>query len=380
MRKLKKAVCLMLCCSGIFAATSCSTNGLPRLDTSLEVSTYSCPAKVRSHPMNAIWTDERFNELFIGNRLPDVELSEITSLPVYESAEPLYEDLTVYGFTSMDEINEFFAPRPQELEEKYKPAANKIAEYFGGEITNTKVSCSRSGIYADFEINGSSRFTVLESGSWQLTVHTRGMDYSLDPAIEKAEEDFDEDIFEETEDVEELESAMQKIIELYNNPLPEDVEKPMAKIIDDLKEIAPELFPDEYEYKSSGQGERWYHLFPNDPLRLRYTNVDMSEDKSKLLSYNGMVSGCWLTIDDGSVEISYSLKDDPTYMGEYQTITPEEAAKRLKLGEDEKLAILYIYSETGDRTLIRPVYTKYVKQSDFYDRALAGGTYIDALK
>lgn len=378
MRIFKKAACLAACCLGIFAMTSCSSNGLPRLDTSLEVRTYSSPAKVRSHPMNAIWTDERFNELFIGNRLPDVELSEITSLPVYEYLE-LLEDWRTYGFTSMEEVKEFYAPRPQELEEKYEPTAKKVAEYFGGEITKTEFYYGKSYISVEFELNKYSRFTVSEDGSWWLTV-TGGMDYSLDPAIEKAEEDFDEDIFEETEDVEELERAMQRIIELYSNPLSEDVEKPMVKIIDDLKEIAPELFPDEYEYKSSGQGERWYHLFPNDPLWLRYTEADMSEDKSKLLSYNGMVSGCRLSIDYGSVEISYSPKDDPTYMGEYQTITPEEAAKRLKLGEDEKLAILYIYSETGDQTLIRPVYTKYVKQSDFYDRVLAGGTYIDALK
>ena len=378
MRFFKKAACLAICCLGIFAVTSCSSNGLPRLDTSLEVRTYSSPAKVRSHPMNAIWTDERFNELFIGNRLPDVELSEITSLPVYEYVQ-LLREWTEYGFTSADEIKEFYSPRPQELEEKYEPTAKKVAEYFGGEITKTEFYYGMSYISVEFELNKYSRFTVSENGSWRLTV-TGGMDYSLDPAIEKAEEDFDEDIFEETEDVEELERAMQQIIELYNNPLPENVEKPMVKIIDDLKEIAPELFPDEYEYKSSGQGERWYHLFPNDPLWLQYTEVDMSEDKSKLLSYNGMVSGCWLSIDYGSVEISYSPKDDPTYMGEYQTITPEEAAKRLKLGEDEKLAILYIYSETGDRTLIRPVYTKYVKQSDFYERVLEGGTYIDALK
>ena len=113
----------------------------------------------------------------------------------------------------------------------------------------------------------------------------------------------------------------------YNEEISDEsedfVETAMAATTDYLTKIASELFPEKL-------------------LRPNYTEADISEDRSKLPDYNGMISGCLLTVNESGTEISCDAKKDVS-IGEYQTIAPEEAAKHLKLREDEKPAILYIF-------------------------------------
>lgn len=182
----------------------------------------------------------------------------------------------------------------------------------------------------------------------------------------------------------EFAEEVKKLNKIQAQALSEDTKAEIEAFWNKISVAAPFLFKESCEYISCGQGEGSGYAMRSDSIWLRYTKEDILSEKGKLLDYNRFVDGYeiyWRDNDQGereSVGAAYFRCGSRLgFAGEYRTVSPEEAADELKLGDGEKLAILYIRCKDVERTLLRPVYTKYRYQED-----LLGDieNYIDAIE
>lgn len=374
MKKSGKIKTFSLCLLSLPFFCSCQANEalpLPEIRQSSYDEFVRLPGRTRC--IDRMLSDDPDDSTALGNAYPEIDLSEIKTLPVYEKNEG--------GYLFSD----------KEIED-YSSEVNEIGRLFGAEFERFFYGDEYKAFDADYDKKRLSFYVGAENTSpdcqGAFEADSYGWDFWIDESIaedvfadciERDLDSFDNGLLN-NKDNDVYINAVQKLDEILSLPLSEDTKEYLECLFESLKSAAPALFRENYPYICRGRGSGTRYSQRGDPIWLRCTDYDLSSEKGRLLDYNGFVSGYRISFYDDEygnrdyVGVSFSPNTNKL-LGEYRIISPEKAAETLGLVESEKLAILYIESQYEDKTVLRPVYAKYTYQRDLFHPQ----HYIDAI-
>lgn len=380
---MKKIGVVAIAVCALAGLCSCGINErLPGLDNGRVINSEECVAKPDRIRYNYHYvSDNPDDNVYIGRQYPEIDFSLIESLPVYEEPEYLRDP----GRGKYPSI-------PDSDREQYILSAEKIAQELGVSFERYEYQGENSflgekfinyyigGIPGDSDNGGEFE---ADADYWGFYVEKDSLGIPFGDCVERDLDKIDNAKLSGYDD-REFAEEVKKLNKIQAQALSEDTKAEIEAFWNKISVAAPFLFKESCEYISCGQGEGSGYAMRSDSIWLRYTKEDILSEKGKLLDYNRFVDGYeiyWRDNDQGereSVGAAYFRCGSRLgFVGEYRTVSPEEVADELKLGDGEKLAILYIRCKDGERTLLRPVYTKYRYQED-----LLGDieNYIDAIE
>lgn len=363
-----------LCFFAVLNFCSCTVNeALPPLNTEQGPSYEFVCVPDRTRTIDRMLNDDPDDSTVLVFVYPEIDFTEIKTLPVYEKTD--------CQIISEEDIKEYISE------------VNKIGELIGARFDRFIYDDEYKEFDEDYDKKrlsfyvGSERYSPdcrgtfeIYSFGWSFWVDKSSAELVFDDCIERDLDKFDNSLLKD-EDNQVYIEAVHTLDEIMSQPFSEDTREYLGKFFGSLENLAPSLFKEKYSYVTCGQGSGVRYSGRNDCIWFSSSSVDLSLEKSKLLAYNGFIDEYSVYFYDDEygnrdhVSAIFSHNDN-RLMGEYRIISPEEAAKSLDLGENEKLAILYIEQDYEDKTILRPVYAKYT-----YQRDLFGGPerYIDAI-
>lgn len=374
LRKNRIIKIFALCFCAMLNFCSCAVNeALPPLNTEQGSSYEFVCVPDRTRTIDRMLNDNPDDSTVLVFVYPEIDFTEIKTLPVYEKTD--------CQIISEDDIEEYISE------------VNKIGELIGARFERFIYDDEYKEFDEDYDKKrlsfyvGSERYSSdccgtfeIYSFGWSLWVDKSSAELVFADCIERDLDKFDNSLLKDGDNQAYIE-AVHTLDEIMSQPFSEDTREYLSEFFGSLENIAPSLFKEKYSYVNCGQGSGVRYSGRNDCIWFSSSSVDLSLEKSKLLAYNGFIDEYSVYFSDDEygnrdyVSAIFS-RNDNRLMGEYRIISPEEAAKTLELGENEKLAILYIEQDYEDKTILRPVYAKYT-----YQRDLFGGPerYIDAI-
>lgn len=363
-----------LCFFAVLNFCSCTVNEvLPPLNTEQGFSCEFVRVPGRTRGIDRMLNDDPDDSTVLIFVYPEIDFTEIKTLPVYEKTD--------CQIISEDDIEEYISE------------VNKIGELIGARFERFIYGDEYKDFDEDYDKKwlsfyvGSERYSPdcrgifeIDSFGWCFLVDESSTELVFADCIERDLDKFDNRLLKDVDNQAYIE-AVHMLDEIMSQPFSEDTREYLSEFFGSLENIAPSLFKDKYSYVNCGQGLGVRYSGRNDCIWFSSSSADLSLEKSKLLDYNGFIDKYSVYFYDdeyGNRDYVSAIfgHNDNRLMGEYRIISPEEAAKTLELGENEKLAILYIEQDYEDKTILRPVYAKYT-----YQRDLFGGPerYIDAI-
>lgn len=367
----------------IMLLCSCqSEEKLPRLDNDIVIGYENCVAKPDRIRLEYHYvSDVPDDSVYIGNLYPALDFTLIKTLPIYEEACTPYVNRSQYP--SISETDR----------EQYALSVEEIARELGADFERYEYQGENSYLGEKFinyyigdvpgEKDNGGEFEIC-ADRWDFYIENGSLNTTFGDCIERDLDKIDNKKISGDSDEEFIEEV-NRLNEIQAHPLSDDTKAELEEFWNRLSEAAPFLFKEKCRYMSCGQGEGSGYSMRSDSVWLRYTKEDISSDRGRLLDYNGFVDGYEIYFRDNDtgerdyVGVSYTsyCGSRLEFVGEYKIVSSEEAVRELKLEDGEQLALLYIRCKDGDRTLLRPVYTKYEYQQDLVGEI---ENYIDAIQ